>query len=160
MKVAILADTHIRKGRTLSPIVWEMLVDVDYILHAGDIVAEGVLDELKIMAPLTAVRGNGDWLFDDLNDKAIVKFGTLRVGLTHGHLGKGNNTPERAFRTFKDEQVDLIVFGHSHMPYKHYHNGVLLFNPGSTTEKRGQAQYSMGIMVIEDGYFDVQHVFF
>jgi len=160
MKVGILSDTHIRRGRTLPPFVWETLKDVSFILHAGDIVTESVLEELKMLAPVIAVKGNGDWLVDGLTEKVIVELGTLKVGITHGHLGKGTNTPERAYRTFKDDRVDVIVFGHSHIPYKCFHNGVLLFNPGSTTERRSQPHFSMGMMIIEDGYFDVQHLYF
>lgn len=160
MKVGILADTHIRKGRTLPPFVWDSLSDVDIILHAGDLVSESVLEELSVMAPVIAVKGNCDWWVEDIPDNTITDIGSLRVGLTHGYLGKGNSTPERAFNTFKNEKVDMIVFGHSHIPYKSFQDGILLFNPGSTTERRGQPYFSLGIMIIEDGFFDVQHLFF
>ncbi len=129
MKVGILSDTHIRKGRTLPLFVWDTLSDVDIILHAGDIVTKSLLEDLKI-------------------------------GMTHGCHGGGKNTPEKAYNVFREDNVNLIVFGHSHAPYKSFINGVLLFNPGSPTERRGQEHYSLGILTVEGDVFDVQHLFF
>ncbi|HHV63976.1 MAG TPA: metallophosphoesterase family protein [Peptococcaceae bacterium] len=160
MKIGILSDTHIRKGRTLASFVWGELEDVDYILHAGDLVTPSLLNDLALLAPVVAVQGNCDWGVDHLPEKVITTFGNINVGLTHGYLGSGWSTPERAFNTFQGDQVDIIIFGHSHIPYKSFKDGVLLFNPGSPTEKRGQPHYSLGIMTIEDGFFDIQHIFF
>lgn len=160
MKVGILSDTHIRKGRILPQYVWEALEDVDFILHAGDLTTVSVLEELKMLAPVVAVRGNCDWLIDDLPDKTISELGELKIGLTHGYLGKASSTPQRALESFRGDQVDIIIFGHSHIPYKRFHDGILLFNPGSPVEKRGQLRFSMGILTIEDDWFDVEHLFF
>jgi putative phosphoesterase len=160
MKVGILSDTHIRKDRSLPRFVWETLEGVDTILHAGDIVSDGVIEELSLIAPVVAVRGNCDWLVENLPDQIVMDLGGIKVGLTHGHLGKGGSTPERAYNTFKNEQVRLVVFGHSHIPYKDFHNGILLFNPGSTTERRGQPHFSLGMLEIEGDRFDVRHLFF
>jgi putative phosphoesterase len=160
MRVGILADTHIRKGRTLPPLVWEELEGIDAILHAGDLVTLSLLDDLAVLAPVIAVQGNCDWGVEHLREKAITTFGSLKVGLTHGYLGPGKSTPERAFNAFAKDEVDIIIFGHSHIPYKSFVDGVLLFNPGSPTEKRGQSHHSLGIMTIEDGFFDIQHIFF
>ncbi len=160
MRVGILADTHIKKDRILNRFVWESLIGVDLILHAGDIVTDGVIEELALIAPVIAVRGNCDWWVDDLPDKVIKDIGSLKVGLTHGHSGTGRNTSDVAYNTFKKDNVDIIIFGHSHIPYKSFNNGVLMFNPGSTTERRGQPHFSLGMMVVEDGFFDIQHLFF
>jgi hypothetical protein len=160
MKVGILSDTHIRKGRIIPRFVWEALVDVDTILHAGDIVTESVLEELGLLAPVIAVKGNCDWWVEDLPAKTIIQLGNLKIGITHGYLGKGNNTPLRALNTFLEDEVDMIIFGHSHIPYKTFLNGIMMFNPGSPTERRGQPHFSMGLMTIEDGFYDVQHLFF
>lgn len=160
MKVGILSDTHIRKGRTLPRFVWETLADVNTILHAGDLVTESVLEELSLIAPVVAVRGNGDWYFEGLPDKTITQLGNLKIGITHGYLGKGNSTPQRAFNTFSGDQVDMIIFGHSHIPYKSFTHGVLMFNPGSPTDRRGQPYFSLGLMTIEETFYDVQHFFF
>lgn len=160
MKVGILSDTHIRKGRTLPRYLWHAFDGVEAILHAGDLVIDNVIDELNFIAPVTAVKGNCDWLLTELPDSKVIQLGCVKIGVTHGYLGKGINTPERAFNTFMDDDVDLIIFGHSHIPYKNFVDGKLLFNPGSPTDKRGQPHFSLGILTIEDGFFDVQHIFF
>ncbi|RNC29327.1 MAG: hypothetical protein AWM53_00680 [Candidatus Dichloromethanomonas elyunquensis] len=160
MKIGILSDTHIRKDRTLPRFVWESLAGVDTILHAGDIVNENLLEELALIAPVIAVTGNCDWWVKDLPEKIIVNLGPFRVGVTHGYAGKGNNTPERAYNTFEGDKVDIIVFGHSHIPHKSFYESILLFNPGSPTERRGQPNFSLGMMTIEEGYFDIRHLFF
>jgi hypothetical protein len=161
MKIAILSDTHIRYGRKLPSFVWNVLSEVDTIIHAGDVVTKSLIEELDLIAPVIAVRGNCDWLLDELPDKIIAKLGPLRIGVTHGYLGSGKNTPERAYHFFSGEDVDMIIFGHSHIPYKNVYEGVLLFNPGSPTERRGQPQFSMGLLKLsEKGSFDIQHLFF
>jgi putative phosphoesterase len=160
MKIGILSDTHIRKGRTLPEFVWETLSEVDVILHAGDIITGSLLKELELLAPVIAVRGNGDWMIENLPDKTVFQLGHLKIGMTHGCEGPGQNTPQRALNTFAHDLVDVIIFGHSHMPYKNYTSGILLFNPGSPTEKRKADFYSMGLMTIEDNAYDIQHLFF
>ena len=160
MKIAILADTHMRKGRKLPEFVWETLAEVDTILHAGDIVTETHLKELESLAPVVAVRGNGDWLIDGLPEKAVFQLGQFKIGMTHGHEGSGKTTPQKALSTFAQDRVDIIIFGHSHTPYKSYTSGILLFNPGSPTERRRSEFHSFGIMTIQDNQFDIQHVFF
>lgn len=159
MKVGILADTHIRGWRTLPGFVWDALDGADMILHAGDIMTENVLEDLETIAPVVAVQGNGDWLLD-LPTKEIVTCGKITIGITHGHLGKGGNTPERAYSMFAHDNVDIVVFGHSHIPFKSAHGGVMLFNPGSPTERRGQPHFSLGILTIEDNIYDIEHIFF
>lgn len=160
MKIGVLADTHIRQGRSLPSFVWDSFADVEMILHAGDLLIESVLEELSLLAPVVAVRGNGDWLLSNLPDKTITAIGKINIGITHGYLSKGKNTPERAYNTFRGDQVDLIIFGHSHVPYKSVHNGITLFNPGSPTDRRGQPYYSLGILTIENESYNIQHFFY
>lgn len=160
MQICILSDTHIRTGRTLPKIVWEKLSQVDVIVHAGDLTSPSFLEELSLLAPTYAVRGNGDLWSESLADSLVIEIGGICIGITHGYLGKGSNTLERAFYTFEQEQIDLLIFGHSHRPFKGYRNGVLLFNPGSPTDKRGQPQFSFGILRIEGDRFEVEHLFF
>lgn len=160
MKIALLSDTHIRKGGTLPRNVWDEIAQSDMIIHAGDLVSESLLDDLAVLVSVVVVKGNCDWTVNSLPDKIITQFGGLRVGITHGHLGKGSTTPERAYNLFRDDGVDIVVFGHSHAPYNKYHNGVLLFNPGSPTNKRNQPMFSMGVLNVFNDRFEIDHLFF
>lgn len=146
MLVGLIADTHIPfRRRYLPPEVFTAFIDVDLILHAGDINVPQVLDVLTTIAPVVAVAGNGDeGLVERLGISKTLRLGEYVVGLTHGHLGKEKNTPERALNVFPE--ADVIVFGHSHIPYVNYHGDTLLVNPGSPTDKRRQPHFSVGLL--------------
>lgn len=151
--VGVLSDTHLpKKGKELPGIVWERFEGVDAIIHAGDLTASFVMESLQRLAPVTAVAGNVDppELAAGLGWKKTIELGGFRIGITHGHLGRGKTTPERAWNTFREAecQVDAILFGHSHIPYEERKNGILLLNPGSPTDKRRQANYSFCLLRI------------
>ena len=160
MRIAVLSDTHLRVGKALPRFVWEQLTDIDMILHAGDLTHCGLLEELSCIAPVRAVRGNCDGWDVSLPNRDIVECEGFRIGLIHGDSGKGKSTPERAHRAFQDTSVDLIVFGHSHIPFMEWQNGILLFNPGSPTDKRREPQYSMGLLEIQPGQVTAKHLYF
>lgn len=73
--------------------------------------------------------------------RQLIDIGGLQIGLVHGH-GDKKTTEQRAVEAFAKEQVDAIVFGHSHIPVIKYFKGVLLMNPGSPTDKRKLPFYS------------------
>ena len=161
MLIAVLSDTHLREGRALPAKVWESMEGVDLILHAGDVLNPGILMDLKAIAPIEAVRGNCDgWELASLPERKIITCEGIRIGLTHGAFGVGRTTPERALRAFEPNSVDLIVFGHSHVPYKERHGEVVLFNPGSPTDKRRESKFSMGLINVHNSEFEAQHIFF
>lgn len=143
----------------MPPKVFEAFADVDLILHAGDLVSEEVLVELGALAPVKAVVGNCDplYLAHDLSFQLKLELAGYRIGLTHGHLGTGNTVPERALSLFED--VDLVVFGHSHSPYNETVNGIHLFNPGSATDRRWEPKCSVGIIELGRG-IECRHIFF
>ena len=161
MRVGVVSDTHMYPepyGRSLPKILLEELAkaQVGLILHAGDIFAPWVLDRLGEVAPVLAVLGNGDPdpLRRALPRSRVVTIGPHRLGLVHGHEGRGATTPQRAFNNFAPAggtpTVDCVVFGHSHQPLSKRQGGVLLFNPGSPTDKRRQPYHSFGILRVAD----------
>lgn len=160
MRIAVLSDTHLREGKSLPGFIWEHLTDVDMILHAGDLTHKGLLEELACIAPVRAVRGNCDDWNVSLPDRDIIECETLKIGLIHGNSGKGKSTPERAYNAFVDSQVNIIVFGHSHSPYMEWRNGILLFNPGSPTDKRREQHFSFGLIDIQQGQVQAKHLYF
>lgn len=160
MRIAVLSDTHLHKGKSLPNFVWEHLTQIDLILHAGDLTHMGLLEELACIATVRAVRGNCDGWDVTLPDRDIIECGTLKVGLIHGNAGKGKTTPDRAYFALADFQVNLIVFGHSHSPYMEWRNGILLFNPGSPTDKRREQYFSFGLIDILEDQIQAQHIYF
>ncbi|ODA39398.1 metallophosphoesterase family protein [Desulfosporosinus sp. BG] len=160
MRIAVLSDTHLRVGKSLPRFVWEHLTEVDMIIHAGDLTHMGLLEELASIAPVRAVRGNCDGWDVSLPDRDVIECGAWKIGLVHGNVGKGNSTPDRAYAEFKETPVNLIVFGHSHTPFMEWRNGILLFNPGSPTDKRREPQYSFGLLDIQQEQIDAKHLYF
>jgi len=125
--------------------------NVSGILHAGDLVTPLAIELLQQIAPVIAVRGNNDKPRDyetPLPERTIVTFEEVRIGLVHGHAGKGRTTPDRAYNAFEGEALAAIVFGHSHMPMIAKRNGVLLVNPGSPLDKRLNPRYSFATLEI------------
>ncbi|GAB6151852.1 metallophosphoesterase family protein [Desulfosporosinus burensis] len=160
MEIAVLSDTHLRTGRTLPRYVWEHLTHIDMIIHAGDLTNRGLIDELACLAPVRAVCGNCDGWDVVLPEREIVECESIKIGIIHGHAGRGKSTPERALNAFEDSPVDLIVFGHSHVPFMEWKNGILMFNPGSPTDKRREPHYSFGLLNIQQGQVEAKHLYF
>ena len=152
MKIAVIADTHTRgMSRTVPMGAWPYLESADHILHAGDVVDPGVLDEMKALAPVTVVMGNCDaWDIRDwgATETTLVELGGIRIGMVHDS-GLNPGRRERMRKLFPDARV--VVFGHSHMPYNEDDDGLLLFNPGSPTWRRRAPFTSMGLLWIADG---------
>ncbi|MBM7094425.1 metallophosphoesterase [Bacillus sp. H-16] len=160
MRIVILGDTHIpKRGKELPERLIKELSGADHIIHTGDWITMEVYDKLKCFAPVDGVYGNADdeSVRERFRDKEILIFNNLKIGLVHGH-GEKKTTERRAMEAF-DENLDCVLFDHSHIPYLRYHNKTLLFNPGSVTDKRKLPFYSFGIMTI-DKDISVSHVFF
>lgn len=161
MKVVILSDTHIKnKNKALPSKFLEELLDADYIIHAGDWSDITVYEELADYAPVFGVHGNVEdaEILQKFPDKKIITLHGYKIGIVHGH-GEGKTTEKRATDAFGDENVDIIVFGHSHIPMLRYFKKCLLINPGSLTQKRTNPYYSFVVLELGDS-LDVRHVFF
>ncbi|MGI6712469.1 MAG: metallophosphoesterase family protein [Bacillota bacterium] len=162
MKVGVLSDTHLpRRGKVLSVELWEAFGQVDLILHAGDIIDEAILSDLKALAPVEAVAGNMDFghlAFSRLPRKKLLSLENKKIGLIHGDGLKGT-TLERARKAFEEDSPDCIVFGHSHQPYNKIVHGILMFNPGSCIDPRREPYPSYGILHIGDNIKGEIHYF-
>jgi uncharacterized protein len=158
VKLALVSDTHLpRFGRALPTGLVEGIAaaGVDRILHAGDWTSPLAVDLLEELGRVEGIAGNNDGpeLHERFGTRRVIEVGGVRIGLTHGHLGRGRTTPDRAIDLFADEPgLDAIVFGHSHIPLvRRLPSGTWLANPGSPTDKRRKPDYSWGLVTIEDG---------
>jgi len=171
--IGVISDTHIIPGRrrALPPIVFETFRDVDFILHAGDLNTLQVVTDLEAIAPTFAVYGNNDnWeAVHTLPATRRIEIEDCIIGLVHGDqkpdesvtgpakpLGfPGNNyTSGQALAHFaSDEPIDCVVFGHSHRSLIAWlelrDRKVLLFNPGSPTDKRWGPHHSLGLLRVD-----------
>jgi uncharacterized protein len=161
MKIVVLSDTHMpKKALNLPDMLIRDLKNAEYIIHAGDWQTVELYDELKKYAEVIGVTGNVDSpeLHRFLNCKEVFNTGDYKIGIVHGH-GKGKTTEKRAVNAFLTEKVDCIIFGHSHIPVVKEDRGMILFNPGSPTDKRRQRDFSYGILTVEEK-IQAEHVFF
>lgn len=154
MILGILSDTHISNSN-VQKIPQKILEDfkrVDMIIHAGDLIDLSVLEQLRSSCDnIKAVSGNMDpeEVRKKLPQKEIIKINNHKIGVMHG-WGPPNNLVELLTREFKDDGVDIIIFGHSHHPLNEKRGNILFFNPGSTMDKIFAPYNSYGIMEIND----------
>ncbi|WP_440118941.1 metallophosphoesterase family protein [Paenibacillus sp. QZ-Y1] len=162
MKIVVISDTHLsRKSHKLPAQLLDVLPSADLILHAGDWSDWSVYPLLSEYAPVEGVAGNTDpsEIAEKLGYSRIVEADGLRLGLVHGHQG-AKGTEQNAIYTFAGQQVDAVIYGHSHIPVMHTVDDMLIFNPGSPTDRRFQKQFSFGILTIHLGKLHAEHVFF
>ena len=123
--IGVISDTH----GLMRPQAIEALAGVDMILHAGDIGNQEVLDTLKQVAPVVAVRGNNDkgsWA-ESLPDWEVVEIDSVSIYMLHD-VKEIDISPAGGFQ--------VVVSGHSHQPSIEERRGVLYVNPGSAGPRR------------------------
>jgi uncharacterized protein len=140
VRLVIIADTHVpRRARDLPAALWRDIDRADVVVHAGDWVDESLLDRLEARARrLIGVWGNNDPppLRRRLPEVARADLDGLRLAVVH-ETGARSGREARADVAFPD--TDVLVFGHSHIPWDAVTPaGLRLLNPGSPTDRRRQ----------------------
>ncbi|WP_241387312.1 metallophosphoesterase family protein [Rhodococcus sp. CH91] len=153
MELLLLADTHVpARARDLPPRVWEEVERADVVVHAGDWVDVALLDALEERSRrLVACWGNNDGplLRDRLPEVARVTLGGVRLAVVH-ETGASAGRDRRMAAACPD--TDVLVFGHSHIPWDSTAPGGLrLLNPGSPTDRRRQPHCTYMTATIEGG---------
>lgn len=153
MELLLLADTHIpRRARDLPDEVWAHVERVDVVVHAGDWVEGSLLDRLSDRAArLIACWGNNDGpdLRARLPEMARATLDGVRLGVVH-ETGPSAGRQKRLAAAYPD--LDVLVFGHSHIPWDTTTStGLRLLNPGSPTDRRRQPAPTYMTAHITDG---------
>ena len=139
MRIGLISDTH----NLLRPQALAQLAGSDHIVHAGDICDVAVLDALRKIAPLTAVRGNNDrgaWA-SSLQEAEFIQLGAALVYVIHD-LAQIALDPAAA-------GVRVVIHGHSHKPVVEQRKGVLYVNPGSAGPRRFKLPIAVAELLIE-----------
>ncbi len=148
IKIGVLSDTHINSYPRSHDLVAQWLehwfADADLILHAGDMVDPGILTAFAGKV-VHAVRGNMDPPVAGIPNRKIIEIGRFKIGLVHG-WGPPDGLDARVMREFAEDDLDCLVFGHSHQPVCRRQGNLLLFNPGSPTDRRWAPFHSLGIL--------------
>ena len=124
-RIGIISDTH----GLLRPEAERGLTGVDHIIHAGDIGRPEIVDALRRIAPVTAIRGNvdiGEWARQYPNTK-LVRLAGKSIYVLHDL---------KTLQADPAAGIDVIVSGHSHLPKIDTVGGVLYLNPGSAGPRR------------------------
>ena len=153
MKIGVLSDTHLSSpDPLLDRILEDLLACTEMILHAGDIVSRRVLDRLE-EGGVIAVSGNMDDydVLEAVPQVRILSAEGKRIGLIHG-WGSKEGLAQRILLKFGSEKPDLIVYGHSHVPFWGKVEGTYMFNPGSAGHRLYSGLRTVGIVeVSQDG---------
>lgn len=139
-RIGIISDTH----GLLRPEAERRLTGVDHIIHAGDIGRPEIIDVLRKLAPVTAIRGNidsGDWA-REFADTALVRLAGRSIFVLHDI---------KTLNIDSIRDIDVIVSGHSHAPEIETADGVLYLNPGSAGRRRFKLPVTLATLVIVPG---------
>lgn len=152
-QLLLLADTHLpQRAKDLPAQVWDVVDAVDVVMHAGDWVEVDLLDALERRARrLVACYGNNDGpaLRARLPEVARTEIEGLPFAVVH-ETGAAKGREARCERAYPD--VDVLVFGHSHIPWDTTTpRGLRLLNPGSPTDRRRQPQCTYMTARVADG---------
>lgn len=156
MRLLLLADTHLpRRARDLPALVWQQVQDADLVVHAGDWTSVEALDALQARArSLLGCYGNNDGpeLRARLPEVARAEVEGVRLAVVH-ETGQAAGRERRADAAHPD--VDVLVFGHSHIPWDSTTPaGLRLLNPGSPTDRRRQPACTTMTATACDGRLD------
>lgn len=152
-RLVVLSDTHVpKKARSLPDELWQAIDDADVVIHAGDWVNLELLDLIDRRARvLVGVYGNNDGppLRERLPEVARVEILGLRVDVVH-ETGQAAGRERRM--EARHPEADLLVFGHSHIPWDSVSARVMrLVNPGSPTDRRRQPHGTFVTARVDDG---------
>ena len=137
MKLGVISDTHAMSLEDIPAPVLAALEQVDIIVHAGDFTNKDVLEGLRNLGEVKAVCGNMDSaeLKRILPSQTTFEVKGKRIGLTHGAGGGFGDIARKVRHMFED--MDIIIYGHSHEPDNQHLQGSLLFNPGPARKSYG-----------------------
>jgi len=138
-RIGVISDTH----GLLRPQAVDALRGVEHIIHAGDICGVEILEQLRKLAPVTAVRGNNDrgpWA-QNIPERVKLELGGVRIYVLHD------------LKELDVEPADfqVVIAGHSHQPRVEMRDGVLFLNPDSAGPRRFTLPVSVGFLEITAG---------
>ena len=146
-RILLIADTHVpHVAKRMPPVILDEAARADLIVHAGDVTAASVLDQLGALASVGAVRGNNDgsdvaaW---GAPEALELEVRGVPIAVVHD-AGPARGRPARMRRRFPDAR--LVFYGHSHIPMDIEEHGQRLVNPGSPTWKRRQPEPTYAIV--------------
>lgn len=160
LRIAVVADTHSAPHPAAFTLVARERPDV--ILHAGDIGALSLIDDLAKVAPTIAVRGNIDVHAPEVPDSITIDLredGAVRLSILLLHIAvNGPKLRADAVRLARAEKAQLVICGHSHVPFLGRDRDLSVFNPGSIGPRRFHLPIVFGVLELSAGRLSMKHV--
>lgn len=159
MRILIVSDTH-RHEENLE-IVLQREKNLDMLIHLGD--SEGTEDYIRTIAgcPCYIVKGNNDY-FSDLNRDIKMSIGKYKVLLTHGHHYYVSLGTETILSEGRAQNMDIVMFGHTHRPLIDIREDITVLNPGSLSYPRQEGRIPTYIMMTiddkEEAHYEIRYV--
>ena len=145
MKILVLSDSHREENYLLSAVQREK---PDAIIHLGDHASDALAIEREYpRLPLCTVRGNCDRDAADVQEEAVLAWEGVKIFATHGHRYHVKSSLLALYYTAVQKGVQVVLFGHTHIPYCEESDGMWMLNPGAC----GRLFPSYGIIEIKNG---------
>ncbi len=146
MKIAVLSDTH--GNRSMMKRAVEKIQHCDVVIHLGDNVRDVEYLRSYIQRPFYVVRGNCDFE-SKVPNELLLHVGGKKLLMTHGHKYNVKYSLMSLMYKGEEEEVDIILFGHTHIPMNEYNQNILIMNPGSVGNPRVGSS-TIGLIEIKD----------
>ncbi|HEY8422135.1 MAG TPA: metallophosphoesterase [Thermoclostridium sp.] len=154
-KILVMSDTH--GDTTLAEKALRMNPDVDIVIHLGDYCKD--VDRLQQLYPdirFEYVYGNCDFMIGNVPVEKLIEVEGQRIFLTHGHRYSVKWGIEKLQDKAHNDNIQLLLFGHTHMQQLTYGPGHIILNPGSISEPRGNDEESYAIVIIDNEKINVE----
>lgn len=150
MKILVVSDTHDHIDRLIQNL--KNMEKMDMLFHLGDYVEDGIKIGEELNIPTIIVRGNGDYNRLDFNEDELVEIKGKKIFLTHGHKYNVRRGITNLYYKALEEEADIVLFGHTHVPIVEHIDGITIMNPGSPSFPRGyDRKDTFGILILNDG---------
>lgn len=154
-KLLVMSDTH---GNTaLAEKILKKNNDIDIVIHLGDYLRDA--DKLKRLFPdlrFEYVYGNCDYMIGDIPSEKILEIEGNRVLLTHGHKYSVKWSVEKLHYKAASDNIQLLLFGHTHMQEVIHGPGYIILNPGSISEPRDSREKTYAVVIIDKEKINVE----
>lgn len=156
MKLGIMSDSHYNLNAIDDAVC--LADDVDCWFHAGDSIEDAKYLEKLSGKKVYAVTGNVDWTYEGPNN-LLVSIAGINIFLTHGHAYNVKTSLDYLNEQIEDLNVDLIIYGHSHIGLQKTIGNRLFINPGSVSEPRDGLLPSFMIATVKNKQIDIKRIF-
>lgn len=149
MRIAVVSDTHGDNKNIIEKL--SEIEKIDILLHLGDYVTDGIKISKALGLQTIIVRGNGDYLHTEYNENEIIELKGKKLFLTHGHKYNLQNGITNLYYKGLELGVDIVLFGHIHVPIIEKIENMIIMNPGSPSLPRSASRIkTFGLIEIED----------